>query len=356
MPTFRQIALLPFTGLYRLGVALRNGLYRSGLYKSIEFEIPLIAIGNLSTGGTGKTPHVLYLLEQLKGDYKLATMSRGYGRKTSGFRLAEEEDTAESLGDEPILLKQAHPDVPVAVGEQRVLAIPDLLTQHPETQAILLDDAFQHRAVKAGLYILLTTYDHPYSKDWLLPSGDLREPRAAAKRADIVIVTKCSSEWRNGEVEEPARPDKGGWRRKLNLKNDQELYFTRYAYQPLRTAWDNQPVDEAPEDVLLVTGIANSSGLLEYVQSQTKGTVVHQKYRDHKRFTQRDVDRMCAQMDTFAVPRKALVTTAKDATRLAPFKSFFAKRGVPVLVQPIGVQFLEGEAEFLNQIKEYIES
>lgn len=348
MPTFRQFAFLPFTGLYRLGIVLRYGLYQSKLYKSIEFDIPLIAIGNLSTGGTGKTPHTLYLLEKLKGEYKLATLSRGYGRKTKGFYLAGKEDTADTLGDEPALIKQMHPEVPVAVGEHRVLAIPDLLTEHPETQAIILDDAFQHLAVKAGLYILLTTYDHPYSEDWLLPSGNLREPRFASKRADVVIVTKCLTEWKSGEVEE--------WRRKLDLQPRQEIYFTKYQYEPLMTAWEHQPVTHALGDILLVTGIADSSGLLQHVKESGTGTLIHQKYRDHKRFTQYDVDRMCTQMDTFAGPRKALVTTAKDATRLAPFRAVLAERNVRVLVQPIGVRFLGDEEAFLNRIKRFIES
>ncbi|MEI2749830.1 MAG: tetraacyldisaccharide 4'-kinase [Ferruginibacter sp.] len=193
LKSFRYL-LFPFSLIYGGVVWLRNKLFDWNILKSASFNFPLICVGNLATGGTGKTPMTEYLVESLIPKYKTATLSRGYKRKTKGFSIANDLSTAIEIGDEPMQFHQKFPNVTVAVGEERLVAIPQLLHQRPDTQVIVLDDAFQHRTVKAGLNILLTDYQNLYTRDLLLPAGDLRDVKSSAKRADIIIVTKCKTE------------------------------------------------------------------------------------------------------------------------------------------------------------------
>ena len=186
-----RILLLPFALLYWLVIAIRNWLYNKKIIPSASFGLPLICVGNLSVGGTGKSPMVEYLVRLLKDQFKIATLSRGYKRKTKGYALANKESTALEIGDEPMQFHIKFPDVPVAVGEERLDAIPQLLHDRPGTEAIILDDAFQHRAIKAGLNILLTDYNNLFTRDFYLPTGDLRDLKSEYKRAEIIVVTKC---------------------------------------------------------------------------------------------------------------------------------------------------------------------
>lgn len=186
-----RILLLPFALVYWAVIAFRNWLFDKNILKTAEFGLPLINVGNLSVGGTGKSPMVEYLLVLLKDQFKVATLSRGYKRKTKGYALADDDTTALEIGDEPMQFHLKFPDVPIAVGEQRIEAIPQLLHDKPETQAIILDDAFQHRSIKAGLNILLTDYNNLFTRDFYLPSGDLRDLKSSYKRAEIIVVTKC---------------------------------------------------------------------------------------------------------------------------------------------------------------------
>ena len=186
--------LSPFSILYGVGIWLRNIAYDTGLVKATKFSLPVISVGNLSVGGAGKSPHVEYLIELLKPYIDVATLSRGFMRKTKGFKLVKYQDTAESVGDEPLQYKRKYNDLVVAVSESRNTGIPMILQQHPNVQTILLDDAYQHRAVTPGLNILLTQFELPFTRDSLLPVGRLREWKAAYKRADIIIVTKCPKE------------------------------------------------------------------------------------------------------------------------------------------------------------------
>ena len=190
-----KILLIPASLLYGLGIALRNIFYRFGLLKSVEFSVPVISVGNLSVGGTGKTPHIEYLVWSLKPFLQIATLSRGYGRKTKGYREVRFYDKARDVGDEPLQFKRRFRDLIVAVSESRTFGIIQLLNEYPQLQTILLDDAFQHRSVDPGLNILLTEYDKPYTRDFMMPSGRLREFKSAANRADIIIVTKCPKEF-----------------------------------------------------------------------------------------------------------------------------------------------------------------
>ncbi len=221
MPKVRKL-LYPFSLLYGSVTYLRNKFYDKGFFKSHSYEIPVIAVGNLSVGGTGKTPMVEYLIELLKQDRKVATLSRGYKRSSKGFHLLQGSETAAEVGDEPLQFKNKFPEVLVAVDESRSHGIEQLLQNSTPPDLILLDDAFQHRKVKAGLYILLTPYQKLYSNDLVLPAGDLREPKAGAKRADIVIVTKCPENFSEKEEKKVAS--------KLKLQERQQLYFSSINY------------------------------------------------------------------------------------------------------------------------------
>lgn len=191
MSIFLKIILAPFTLLYQSITSIRNKLYDSGKWHSATFNLPVINVGNLNVGGSGKTPHIEYIIALLRSQYKIATLSRGYGRKTKGFLIASESSSVTEIGDEPAQIKDKFPDIIVSVGEDRLLAIPQLLRKYPDTDVILLDDAFQHRSVRPGLNILLTTFDKPFYEDHVLPLGRLRESPQGYKRADIIIVTKC---------------------------------------------------------------------------------------------------------------------------------------------------------------------
>src|SRR5215213_6441758 len=197
-----RVLLLPFALIYGFVIWIRNGLYNKNIFKSASFGLPLIGVGNLSVGGTGKSPMVEYLVRHLKNIYKVATLSRGYKRKTMGYALASHQTTALDVGDEPMQFHRKFPDVPVAVGEQRVLAIPQLLHDKPDTEVIILDDAFQHRAIKAGFNILLTDYNNLFTRDFYLPTGDLRDSRGSYERADVIVVTKCSPDLSEQERQE----------------------------------------------------------------------------------------------------------------------------------------------------------
>src|SRR5215467_9259982 len=213
-----RILLLPFAFIYWLIIALRNFIYSKNIFRSSSFGLPIICVGNLSVGGTGKSPMVELLLEHLHKKFKVATLSRGYKRKTRGYALATENSTALDIGDEPMLFHQKFPGVPVAVGEERLVAIPQLLHDRPDTQVIILDDAFQHRAVKAGLNILLTDCNNLFTRDFYLPTGDLRDLKSNYKRADIIVVTKCKFELTREEAELMAE--------EIDPLPNQQLYFS----------------------------------------------------------------------------------------------------------------------------------
>jgi tetraacyldisaccharide 4'-kinase len=242
--------LFPFAILYGLITAIRNWFYDKGFLKSHSFSVPVIAVGNLSVGGTGKTPKIEYLIRLLSPNYKIAVLSRGYKRKSSGFLLAEYSSTAESLGDEPFQLHQKFPTIQVAVDANRKNGIERLLALQNKPDIILLDDAFQHRKVKAGFYILLTAFNDLYPDDFILPTGNLRESRSGAKRANIVVVTKCP----------PTLPeaDQNQIRKKLNLSEHQQLYFSSIQYDEILYSENERRTVASLQntDKLLVAGIA----------------------------------------------------------------------------------------------------
>ncbi|HVZ24933.1 MAG TPA: tetraacyldisaccharide 4'-kinase [Sediminibacterium sp.] len=336
-----RVLLLPVALVYGAVVILRNWLYDKNYIKSASFNFPLICVGNLSMGGTGKSPMTEYLVRLLRPHYRIATLSRGYKRKTSGYVLAGPDTTALELGDEPMQFHLKFPDVAVASCEERIVGIPHLLQDVPDLQAIILDDAFQHRSVRAGLNILLTEYANPYSYDFFLPTGDLRDQRSSAKRAQIIVVTKCPYDLSAERREELIRD--------LRPAPHQQVFFTTIEYgTPYhiiqhQDEWLITPRDE----VLLVCGIANPKPLKEYLHAKTH-TYYQQDYSDHHIFSIDDLREIQKRFENIPSRDKMILTTEKDAVRLVKFAEEL--RQMPLYVLPIRHFFLFNEAERFHQL------
>ena len=342
-----RILLFPFAILYWLVILLRNWFYDKQWIKSAEFGLPLICIGNLSVGGTGKSPMVEYLIRLLHNDYRIATLSRGYKRKTKGYALANESTTAIDIGDEPMQFHRKFKDVAVAVGEERLEAIPQLLHDKPETQVIILDDAFQHRAIKAGLNILLTDYGNLFTRDFFLPTGDLRDAKASYTRAEIIIVTKCRPDLSIEEKEEIIK--------EIEPVKGQKIFFSTIAYGvPYHISHRSfYQVDENTE-VLLVTGIANPRPLKNFLEERIQ-TYYMMHYNDHHIFSIDDWRDIKKRFESIEAKKKIILTTEKDAMRLLKFSQEID--GMPFYVMPIEHKFLFGEeADFLNAVTGFIEN
>ncbi len=345
---FVKILFFPISLLYGLGILLRNFLYDSGTYKRAEFDVPIISVGNLSTGGTGKSPHVEYLIMLLRPYLNVATLSRGYGRKTHGFRIVNAADTAATVGDEPLQFKRKFQDVVVAVGEERMMAIPQIMGASPNTQTILLDDAFQHLAVKPGLNILLTSFKQPYFKDFLLPSGNLREWRSAAQRADIIVVSKCPD-----NITESNRQQ---YIHKIQPLPHQKVFFSKYGYgAPYYLYNGNQRINLTKEfTVILISGIAQPDYLIYHLESLVKETFMAE-YPDHHPFTVKDLDSIQALYQKVSGDKKIYITTEKDAIRLDAHRQYILDHKMPIFILPAGVEFLFGQKdEFDGEIKDFL--
>jgi tetraacyldisaccharide 4'-kinase len=340
-----RILLLPFALVYGLVISVRNFCYRIGIFKRISFDLPVISVGNLTIGGAGKTPHLEFLIRWLDDYLNIATLSRGYGRKTAGFRPVSIIDTAVEVGDEPLQFKRKFPNIAVSVGENRALAIPEVIRRNPETQVVLLDDAFQHLAVRPGLNILLTEFDRPFSSDWLLPAGRLREWRSSYKRADLLIVSKCP----------PILPKTARERliSALNPMPWQSVFFSFYQYSTpyeLSRPAIRQPL--LPEmNVLLISAIAGTSYLLDYLKSKTK-LVTSIEFADHHFFEEIDLEEIKRRFSGMPRLSSIILTTEKDATRLELHQDFLEKNNLPVYVLPIEVAFHDGdEARFRQEVQ-----
>ncbi|MFT7589790.1 MAG: tetraacyldisaccharide 4'-kinase, partial [Limisphaerales bacterium] len=292
------------SGLYGLGTGLRNKAYDLEWKRSFQFDFPIIGVGNLSAGGTGKTPCVAWLAKYLLPTYKVASLSRGYGRKTAGYYMGTSLSKVEDIGDEAKLLKRKFPDLEIAVSELRVPAIPAILEDEEGIQVILLDDCFQHRALIPGLQILLTPYEKLYTEDDLLPLGRLREYASGAARADIIIVTKCPDKLNHGQREEVLK--------KLNPNSNQKVFFAGLKYGiPYPLTRLNSPTSTPPSSsALLVTGIAWADPLVRYTKSKW-AKVEHIEYPDHYKYGPLDFDKMITQLDAIDGPAFVL-TTEKD--------------------------------------------
>lgn len=335
-----RILLLPFALIYWLVIGIRNWLYNKKIIPSASFAFPLICVGNLAVGGTGKSPMVEYLVRLLKDQYKIATLSRGYKRRTKGYALANKESTALEIGDEPMQFHVKFPDVPVAVGEERLDAIPQLLHDRPETQAIILDDAFQHRAIKAGLNILLTDYNNLFTRDFYLPTGDLRDLQSEYKRAEVIVVTKCKPDLSIQEKEKIIK--------EINVQPGQSIFFASMEYgQPYHIFKHSGFSLSENTEVLLVSGIANPRPLKNLLEKHSK-TYYMLQYPDHRIFTIDDLKEMKKRFEMIENVNKIILTTEKDAVRLVKFNAEIADW--PLYVIPVRHHFLYGEAGSFNQL------
>jgi len=299
--------LFPIVPFYFLATWLRNKLYDLGIKTSSSFELPVICVGNLSVGGTGKTPMIEYLIRLLKSDYKTATLSRGYKRKTKGFVLANSTTNSNSIGDEPYQFHKKFPEVMVSVDANRRNGIGKLLEYEPKPDVILLDDAFQHRKVKAGFNILLTSYDDLYTMDMVLPTGNLREPKIGAKRANVLMVTKCPN-----SISESNKQDIIG---KLKPLDHQHVFFSSINYsETIKNSIEEKTIfDIKNTSFTLVTGIANPKPLVEFLNAEGF-KFEHLNFKDHHEFSDKDIENL--------KKKKLIITTEKDFMRLeASFKN-----------------------------------
>ncbi len=305
--------------------------------------MPIICVGNLSMGGTGKTPHTEMLIRLLQDEFKVSTLSRGYGRRTSDFQLANAESSALTIGDEPFQYYRKFPKIKVAVEKKRVLGVLFILNQEIETEVILLDDAFQHRSLSAGLNILLTDYNKPFFEDLLLPIGELRETKKGSKRADIVIVTKCPNELSESESQ----------RFYDNIPFEKEnIFFTKISYKRIYKGIDFSELEGelSAYQVLLVTGIAKPKPIENYLDEQNVNfEAIH--FGDHHKFTKKDVASISKKFGTFTNSKKIILTTEKDFSRMLVLKEFSE---FPIFCLEIEVEFLRDQKKFNNKVLEYV--
>lgn len=346
----RQL-LSPFTFIYNIIIGIRNKLFDWKILPSEEFDIPVISVGNLTVGGTGKMPHTEYLLELLNKKHKVALLSRGYKRKTSGYLLATDTSPAKDIGDEPYQIKKKFPNVYVAVDGNRRRGIHTLCETEAtrDTEIILLDDAFQHRYVTPGINIVLMDYNRPIYEDSIMPGGMLREPQGSLYRAQIIIVTKCPTDIKPIDFRIVAK--------NLELRPYQRLFFTAFNYGNLRhySTGQQKSLDTLTSHthILLVTGIASAAPMVEMLKKRTEH-IVHLEFGDHHDFKRKELKTIKAQFETIDCKDKLIITTEKDAARLTSYKIDEAIAKVLYLL-PINVVFLQNQGEtFNNYITDYV--
>ncbi len=348
--------LYPLTIIYQIVVSLRNFLYDYNIIKSKKFDKPVISIGNITVGGTGKTPHIEYLIDLLKDKYKIATLSRGYKRKTRGFILSSSESTINEIGDEPKQMKLKYPAIDVSVDSNRVRGITKLLLHNQDYDAILLDDAYQHRKVKPGLSILLIDYNRPLDKDYLLPYGRLREKHNEKRRADIIIVTKAPKNLKPIDFRITTKH--------LKLFPYQKLFFSSIDYgiliplynKPKANKLNGAICKENNYTILLVSGIANPEPLKIYLEENYSSKIEQLVFPDHHNFTKGSIRKINQKFNSINNNKKIIITTEKDAMRLMYIDYMHDSIKNFIYYIPISIQFLNNEKEhFNNQIIDYVE-
>lgn len=343
---FYDPLLYPFAFLYQAATGFRNKLFDIGTKKSTVFMVPVVVVGNLSVGGTGKTPMVEFLIRTFQDHANLGVISRGYRRKSSGFVLADESTTVEALGDESFQIYQKYGDrISVAVGEARALAIPMLLAECPATNLILLDDAFQHRYVSGDCSILLTTYKKPFFRDRILPLGTLRENASGAKRADAILVTKCPT-----EMTEPEKEDYRIQIRKF-CGDDIPILFSGIKYgKPVPVVSNGMQIKET---VLVVTGIASNEVMLDWVREKYNVLEVL-SFPDHHRYSVTDVDKIIDTYRKFKDNQAAIITTEKDAVKLKAdlFLPYWSE--IPIFALPIEVDLSRQDEEVIKKMVQQV--
>ncbi len=349
-----RILLYPVSVVYGLITGIKNFLYNTGILPSVEFRIPVICVGNITVGGTGKTPHTEYLVDLLRKEFRVAVLSRGYKRETGGFRIAEPGSAVADTGDEPKQISSKYPDVLVAVDRNRVNGVRRIMEIQPDTEVIILDDGFQHRRITPGFSILLSDFERLIIRDHMLPYGNLRESIKNMRRADIILITKSP-------------PDLSPIQRRLIVKEIdkapyQNLYFTSIKYDtPLPLFGKGEASVFRPDvsnmsgtGIVLVTGIANPGPLKEYLKN-TAGELIHLDYPDHYRFREKDLETICNAFNRLRSKVRYVITTEKDSVRLREFTNIAEPVKSAMYHIPVKIYFLNDDSnEFDNLIIEYV--
>lgn len=346
--------LYPFSLLYRLATDIRNFLYDKGFLTPTEFSIPIICAGNITVGGTGKTPHTEYLVRLLHEKFRVAVLSRGYKRQSTGFRVVTPSSTVGESGDEPLQIALKFPDILVAVDRDRVNGIRTILKEFPLTEAIILDDGFQHRSLKPGFSILLTDFKRLMTRDQLMPYGNLRESKKNMKRADLILVTKSPEDISAETIDEITK--------ELKKFGGREIFFTSLKYDaPLPLFKDSVtgPFSLSRENrgnlgVVLVTGIASAGPLKEYLGKYFT-ELEHLDFPDHHCFSGSDIEKITHALNNLKASEKYIITTEKDAVRIREFTNIALPLKTTFFYIPIGVKFLNDAGyRFENLIIEYV--
>jgi len=341
---FFQILLFPFAIIYDIITRFRNHLFDIGYMKSMKFDVPVVSVGNIIAGGSGKTPMVEYLINLLSREHHVCTLSRGYGRRTRGFRLVNENDSALTVGDEPLqIFQKFQPKIQVAVGEERVTAVPEILFYKPETNLIILDDAFQHRYVTPHFSILLTEYSRPFYTDFVLPSGLLREARKGAKRADLIVVTKCPDTLEKKEAKAIA----GKVHKYAKGKN---VFFSGIEYGDL-ISFSGKEIRKTNQ-LILVSGIGNPQPFQAYLNKNFE-LIDSIRFPDHYKFRESDVQKIIDMARSFK-NKISVVTTEKDFVRLKPFQKMISESGIDFCYIPIECDFLFEKNKFDKMVSDAI--
>jgi len=334
-----RLLFFPIAIVYFIITEFRNFLFQIKFFRGTEFDRPVICIGNLSTGGTGKTPMIEYLVRVLlKNEIKPAVLSRGYGRKLPGFRMVEKDSKTIECGDEPLQIKQKFPEINVAVCENRSDGIIYLVKENENLQCILLDDALQHRRVRPSLNIMTTSFFQPFFSDFILPVGDLREMRKNASRAKIIVVTKCPDWITELEI--------NFYSQSIRKYSKAEIFFSKIKYGEIKPVFGNGKPISLTHHVLLVTGIAQTESLVNFVEEKSK--VKHLRFPDHHRFESKDILKIVNLFNSFANDDKIIITTEKDAKR---FQSLGEAMIQPLKNLPI--YFIEMESEILFEKEKF---
>ena len=336
--------LLPLSWLYGIGVKLRNMAFEMGILKTRSFDMPVISVGNITVGGTGKTPHVEYLVKHLKDLFHVAVLSRGYKRKRKGFIIADAETTMPEIGDEPYQMKHKFPDVTVAVDRSRCHGIEELISHDKQLDVVLLDDAFQHRYVKPGINILLVDYHRLAIYDTLLPAGRLREPLSGKDRADIVIITKCPKDLKPMEYRVITKA--------MKLYAYQQLYFTRLEYGELSPIFGELGVLRELRDlrdyhILLLTGIASPEQMVHDLTPLVKD-ITPLAFADHHQFRKKDIQCINEMFEQLPQPR-CIITTEKDATRLFDVEGLTEDVRQNIYTLPVNIRFMQEQEKAFNK-------
>lgn len=332
------------SAIYGSIMEIRNYFFRKKIISSTSFSIPIISVGNLAVGGTGKTPHIEYLIRLLQKDFKLAVLSRGYGRKTSGFLKADKNSSANNIGDEPFQIYSKFPEISVYVDEKRVHGVTEIIQLQPEIEIILLDDAYQHQYIKSGMSILLTDYELPFTRDFVMPYGRLREQRKNYNRADIILVTKCPIDIKDVDIQK--------YTEEILLLKKQEIFFSAIEYDNFYPAYENCEIEIDKlknTDAIILTGIENPQTMIKYIEKLVK-SVEKITFADHHLFSKKELDEI-----EIKSKEKIIITTEKDLARIKSHKDLSINLKEKLLVLPIKIKILKNKEDVFNQkLKNYV--